>query len=48
MPNPVAVIYCRISDKKQVGNTSLAEQERACRQWCREQGYVDRVLTACL
>ncbi len=28
-----AVIYLRVSTTEQVGNTSLANQEDACRQW---------------
>ena len=36
---PSAVIYVRISDAKQVGNTSLAEQERICRQQGRAQHF---------
>jgi site-specific DNA recombinase len=41
---PSAVIYARVSDRKQIDNTSLAEQERVCREWCAGQGYdVDRI-----
>jgi site-specific DNA recombinase len=41
---PHSVIYVRISDAKQIGNTSLAEQERVCRAWCAVQGFdVDRI-----
>lgn len=33
-----AVIYCRVSTKDQVKNLSLATQERACREYCENQG----------
>jgi site-specific DNA recombinase len=38
-----AVIYCRVSTEEQVDNTSLASQEKICREWCERQGIeVDR------
>ena len=33
------VIYLRVSSEKQVKNTSLASQEKACRDWCRRNGF---------
>jgi len=33
-----AVIYLRISDEKQISNTSLATQEQVCRSYCTKQG----------
>lgn len=33
-----AVIYTRVSSSRQVENTSLEQQERACREWCGERG----------
>jgi DNA invertase Pin-like site-specific DNA recombinase len=42
----IAVIYVRVSDSRQVDNTSLASQEEICRQWCQSRGIeVDRVFT---
>ena len=42
----LAVIYVRVSDSRQVDNTSLASQEEICRQWCRSKGIeVERVFT---
>jgi site-specific DNA recombinase len=39
-----AVIYIRVSTKEQVHNYSLDSQERACREYCEQQGLpVDRV-----
>jgi site-specific DNA recombinase len=39
-----AVIYVRVSDDRQVENTSLAGQEQACRDWCAARNVdVDRV-----
>src|SRR5437868_12685967 len=39
-----AVIYVRVSDARQIENTSLAGQETVCRGWCRENSlHVDRV-----
>jgi DNA invertase Pin-like site-specific DNA recombinase len=32
-----AVVYLRISDEKQVSNTSLATQEQVCRAYCNKQ-----------
>jgi site-specific DNA recombinase len=41
-----AVIYVRVSDSRQVENTSLASQEEICRQWCQSRGIeVERVFT---
>ena len=38
-----AVIYTRVSSKDQVENTSLEQQENACRNWCKQQELtVDR------
>jgi DNA invertase Pin-like site-specific DNA recombinase len=38
-----AVIYCRVSTEEQVDNTSLASQEKICKEWCERQGIeVDR------
>ncbi len=34
-----AAIYVRVSDPKQIENTSLASQEEACRGYVREQGW---------
>ena len=34
-----AVIYLRISDEKQVANTSLATQEQVCRGYCNKQNF---------
>lgn len=34
-----AVIYCRVSTKEQVANMSLPTQLKACREYCRRQGY---------
>jgi site-specific DNA recombinase len=33
-----AVLYCRVSTKEQVDNTSLESQERICREWCAKNG----------
>jgi DNA invertase Pin-like site-specific DNA recombinase len=39
-----AIIYCRVSTKRQAENLSLPEQERRCRHYCAESGWpVDRV-----
>jgi site-specific DNA recombinase len=39
-----AVIYIRVSDSRQVDNTSLEAQERICRSWCQGNGVeVDQV-----
>src|SRR5689334_1126684 len=39
-----AVIYCRVSTKEQTQNLSLPTQERACRAYCDQNGFVaDRV-----
>lgn len=39
-----AVIYCRVSSKEQTKNLSLATQEKACRDYCKRQGFaVDKV-----
>jgi site-specific DNA recombinase len=41
---PKAIIYVRVSDSRQVENTSLDGQERVCRDWCRTNGLeVERV-----
>jgi predicted site-specific integrase-resolvase len=41
-----AVIYVRVSDSRQVDNTSLEAQERICRSWCQTNGLeVDQVFT---
>ena len=34
-----AVIYLRISDEKQISNTSLGTQEQVCRGYCTKQNY---------
>ena len=34
-----AVIYCRVSDPKQIDNTSLGSQESACRDFAAKKGY---------
>lgn len=34
-----AIIYTRVSDPKQLQNTSLTNQERTCREYCEEKGY---------
>lgn len=34
-----AVIYCRVSSKEQVENTSLAMQERVCREFCKQNDW---------
>ncbi|MFL6436609.1 MAG: recombinase family protein [Terriglobales bacterium] len=40
----LAVIYCRVSTKEQVGNMSLSTQQKACEQWCARLNYaVDRI-----
>ena len=42
--NVSAVIYCRVSTKRQVDNLSLDEQEARCRAYCSGKGWtVDRV-----
>ena len=39
-----AVIYCRVSDPKQIDNTSLGSQESTCRDFAEKKGYeVDKV-----
>jgi site-specific DNA recombinase len=41
---PSAVIYARVSFRRQVEGTSLETQEAVCREWCAAQGYdVDKV-----
>jgi len=41
-----AVIYVRVSDSRQVDNTSLESQESICRSWCELHSIsVDRVFT---
>jgi site-specific DNA recombinase len=36
----IALIYCRVSDKKQdTGGDGLGSQEHLCRKWCAERGY---------
>ena len=41
-----AVIYVRVSSGRQTENTSLEQQEAACREWCRQRSIVvDRVFT---
>lgn len=41
-----AVLYIRVSDSRQVDNTSLASQEEISRQWCQSRGIeVERVFT---
>ena len=34
-----AIIYIRVSSADQVENTSLENQEEACREWCEREGY---------
>jgi len=34
-----AVIYCRVSTKEQVANLCLSTQRRACRDYCKRQGF---------
>ena len=34
-----ALIYCRVSTKEQVANLSLSTQRRACRDYCKRQGF---------
>ncbi len=34
-----AIVYIRVSTSEQVENTSLSNQERACRAWCQREGY---------
>jgi site-specific DNA recombinase len=34
-----AVIYIRVSDARQVDNTSLDGQEKTCREWCLRNGH---------
>ncbi len=34
-----AVIYCRVSDPKQIDNTSLGSQESTCRDFAEKKGY---------
>lgn len=34
-----AVVYVRVSSDRQVDNTSLDSQERACRAYCQSQGW---------
>ena len=39
-----AILYVRVSDQRQVDNTSLVSQEAVCRSWCEQNGLgVDRV-----
>jgi site-specific DNA recombinase len=33
-------IYCRVSSEEQEDNTSLKEQERVCREFCKEHGLI--------
>jgi site-specific DNA recombinase len=33
------VIYVRVSSDRQIDNTSLDHQERACRTYCEQQGW---------
>jgi site-specific DNA recombinase len=41
---PKAIIYVRVSDARQVENTSLDSQEKVCREWCHTNGLeVSRV-----
>ena len=35
---PKAIIYVRVSDSRQVDNTSLDSQEKVCRDWCHTNG----------
>ena len=35
---PKAIIYVRVSDARQVENTSLDGQEKVCREWCHSNG----------
>jgi site-specific DNA recombinase len=35
-----AVIYCRVSTQEQVDNFSLSSQEKACRKFCAQNGFV--------
>jgi site-specific DNA recombinase len=37
---PVVDIYCRVSTDPQEDNTSLDEQEAACRKYCQENGLI--------
>ena len=34
-----AVIYCRVSTTEQTQNLSLPTQERACREYCKREGF---------
>ena len=34
-----ALIYCRVSDERQRGNTSIADQEALARSWCAARNY---------
>lgn len=34
-----AVIYCRVSTKEQLDNLSLPTQDKACREYCRRNGW---------
>jgi site-specific DNA recombinase len=39
-----AVLYCRVSTKDQIRNLSLSTQEKACREYCRNNSYdVDKI-----
>jgi site-specific DNA recombinase len=41
---PKAIVYVRVSDSRQIENTSLDGQEKICREWCRTNGLeVSRV-----
>ena len=37
---PIVDIYCRVSRDPQEDNTSLDEQETACRAYCRDHGLI--------
>lgn len=37
-PHKTAIIYCRVSSKEQVDNTSLQHQERVCREYAEREG----------
>lgn len=39
-PPKTAIIYCRVSTKDQVDNTSLEHQERVCREFAAHEGLV--------
>ena len=41
---PKAIVYTRVSDSRQVDNTSLDGQQAVCREWCRTNGLdIDQV-----